>query len=304
MSWPPTFLKVKENQLKPLIVNQIPRFVSQKNYAETFGDQWHYFPKTQLDSYTGIPISETRLKRCLGQLLWNNLQNKKVLEIGCGAGRFTEILLQQKALLVSVDLSHAVEVNKANFPVSDQHLIIQADVMKLPFEHEQFDVVVCLGVLQHTPNPQATIKKLAEQLKVDGFLVIDQYVFHRSYWSLRLLYRQIFKRLPPKVAFKTLKILSPLFLPLHRSFKGFRFLTIFLNRVSPFITYYRDIPELSSELQKEWALLDSFDTLTDWYKNFGSVYQLSENLKQNDLTVLRCELGGNGVEALAQKLIQ
>ena len=44
----------------------IPRFVPKNNYASSFGLQWKKYQKTQLDSYTGHPISADRLARCLG----------------------------------------------------------------------------------------------------------------------------------------------------------------------------------------------------------------------------------------------
>ncbi|HEX4950044.1 MAG TPA: class I SAM-dependent methyltransferase, partial [Blastocatellia bacterium] len=71
------------------IRNGIPRFVTTDNYAAAFGLQWLKFAQTQLDSYTGAPLSEMRLERCLGEPL-SNLQGKNVLEAGSGAGRFTE----------------------------------------------------------------------------------------------------------------------------------------------------------------------------------------------------------------------
>lgn len=301
MSWSTNGIKIRSDRNAVIVKEGIPRFVPEKNYASTFGDQWHYFPKTQLDSYTKVPISENRLRRCLGEDLWMNLENKKILEVGCGAGRFTEILLKKKAKVFSIDLSNAVEVNANNFPVDENHYIFQADILNLPFEMQQFDIVICLGVLQHTPDPSQTIRCLVDQLKINGYLVIDQYIFNRSYWSMRLIYRQIFKRLPSNLSFRVLKILSFLFLPMHQICKNSRILSLILNRFSPFVTYYRDIPLLNDQLQKEWALLDTFDSLTDWYKNFGTQESLRKHLESSGLTVQRCELGGNGIEARAIK---
>src|SRR5712691_4678777 len=77
--------------------NGIPRFVSSENYSAAFGSQWKKYRLTQLDSHTSVPISRNRLMRCLGDALSANLRNKQVLEAGCGAGRFTEILLEKGA---------------------------------------------------------------------------------------------------------------------------------------------------------------------------------------------------------------
>ncbi len=98
------------------IIDGVPRFAAIDNYASAFGEQWKRYRKTQLDSYTGLPISESRLQRCLGDELWSELAGKQILEAGCGAGRFTEVLLDREANVTSIDLSDAVSANSENFP--------------------------------------------------------------------------------------------------------------------------------------------------------------------------------------------
>lgn len=70
----------------------IPRFVEQEGYASAFGAQWKRFQRTQLDSHTKTTLSRDRLERIAGGSL-DVFAGKTVLEVGCGAGRFTEILL-------------------------------------------------------------------------------------------------------------------------------------------------------------------------------------------------------------------
>jgi 2-polyprenyl-3-methyl-5-hydroxy-6-metoxy-1,4-benzoquinol methylase len=43
--------------------------------------------------------------------------------------------------------------------------------------------VVCLGVIQHTPDPEKTIKCLFEKVKPGGVLVIDHYIWRIGYYS-------------------------------------------------------------------------------------------------------------------------
>ena len=146
------------------IILGIPRFAKDGSYASLFGDQWKAYKKTQLDSYSGLPISETRLNRCLGDLK-DNLAGKTVLEAGCGAGRFTEVLLNKGAILVSSDLSSAVEVNAENFPVSNKHQVIQGDINDMPFADESFDFVICSHVIEHVPNDRQAMKEIFRVLK-------------------------------------------------------------------------------------------------------------------------------------------
>lgn len=146
------------------IIRGIPRFVDAENYSDDFGDQWNMFPKTQLDSFTGLDNSETRLARCLrGNLA--SLTDKKVLEAGSGAGRFTEVLLKYGAVVDSFDYSNAVEANAKNNGHHANLVLAQADIRKMPFPKASYDYVICLGVLQHTPNPEESIARLWEMVR-------------------------------------------------------------------------------------------------------------------------------------------
>ena len=286
------------------IINGIPRFVSGPNYADAFGLQWNQYRITQLDSFTKSNNTQIRLRRCLGSNLFDNLMKVNVLECGCGAGRFTEILLNQGAKLTSIDLSNAVEANNINFPISENHNIAQADIAKLPLLPQSFDVVLCLGVIQHTPSPESTIAELYKYVRPGGWLVIDHYAFTIS-WYLRTapLFRFVLKRMPPGKAMNLIQHLVNIFLPFHKFARNNYLLHGLINRISPVYTYYRALPELSDELQKEWALLDTHDALTDWYKHFrtkGSIYKTLNSLGLQDIT---CEYGGNGIEARGKRPI-
>lgn len=283
--------------------NGIKYFADTNTYASLFGDQWKVYKKTQLDSYSGSPITEKRLNRCLGELQ-DKLEGKLVLEAGCGAGRFTEVLLKKGAYLVSSDLSSAVEVNQENFPQNEHHMVIQADINDMPFEDESFDVVVCLGVIQHTPSPEKTIEDLFKLVKKGGTLVIDHYSKDRSnYLRLASLYRAAIKDKPSSYTIPYTTRLVKKYLPWHKKFASNRILTILLNRISPVITYYKAFPELNEQQQEEWALLDTHDSLTDWHKNFRSKSQISKLLTGLGATEIWCEYGGNGVEARCKKAL-
>ena len=283
------------------IIDDIPRFVNEGSYASLFGDQWKQYKKTQLDSYTGSPISETRLDRCLGEMK-DSLRGKIVLEAGCGAGRFTEILLKKGASLVSSDLSSAVEVNIENFPISDKHIVIQADINDMPYADETFDVVICLGVIQHTPSPEETITNLFKLVKKGGTLIIDNYKFDRSY-ALRLavFYRYYLRNKPSDVTIPYTKRLVKKYLPWHKRFADKKILRMLLNRISPVVSYYQVFPQLNEQQQQEWALLDTHDSLTDWHKNFRNKKQIYQALKKLGAVDIWCEYGGNGVEARCKK---
>ena len=103
----------KDSNKEIPIVNYIIRITSKEGYVSNFGLQWNTFKSTQLDSFSGFPLTANRF--------WTNtkwkpddLKGKTVLEVGYGAGRFTEIMLNSGANVVSVDMSNAVDVNYKN----------------------------------------------------------------------------------------------------------------------------------------------------------------------------------------------
>lgn len=291
------------------IVHGITRFVSSDDYAGAFGRQWNRFRRTQLDSYTGLRLSEERALRCIGVPVdsagvHDRLSGQAVLEVGCGAGRFTEILLEHGTLVTSVDLSSAVEANAHNFPPSEQHRIAQADVRGLPFSPGQFDGVFCLGVVQHTPNPEQTIALLYEQVRPGGWLVFDHYSFdlRTLSWFGMHLARQVFTRLPADRQLPATERLVARLLPFHAAAARWgRLPARALSRISPVLSYYHVHPELSDELQREWAVLDTHDALTDVFKHHRRAPEIERFLATLGLTEIVVRRGGNGVEARGRR---
>ena len=156
------------------ILRHVPRFVSSDNYAEGFGFQWNEFRRTQLDSYSGHPISRNRLLDYSG---WSpeELAGKRVLDVGCGAGRFAEVAVECGAQVVALDYSSAVDACWLNLGAKPGLNVLQGDIYGLPLQPEGFDFVYCLGVLQHTPDVKASFMALTRQVKRGGRLVVDVY---------------------------------------------------------------------------------------------------------------------------------
>jgi SAM-dependent methyltransferase len=276
------------------------------NYADAFGLQWAVYRRTQLDSHTGTTISADRVRRCLGPDVIDRLrfgETADVLEVGCGAGRFTEVLLGfPKARVTSVDYSSAVEANAANCPQDDRHRVVQADLRRLPFEPMRFDVVLCLGVVQHTPDPEESIARLYEQVKPGGWLVIDHYTYNLGLFTKPgWLLRPILKRLPPGRGLAWTDRLVGLCFPVHRALRRPRLLQKAVAALSPVYTYFHVFPELDDRQQREWALLDTHDALTDWYKHLRSPRQIERALTGLGAEAVRCARGGNGVEARCRR---
>jgi len=297
----PTGLSCPRGEVFPL-KSGIPRFVPAGHYAAAFGAQWKRFRRTQLDSHTGHPLSRNRARRALGEELWHDLSGLQLLECGCGAGRFTEVLLAQGARVTSVDLSEAVEANQNNFPQNERHRIAQADILNLPFAPGSYDVVFCLGVIQHTPSPEATLESLYRQIRPGGMLVVDHYS-HRLSWYTKsaLPLRYYFRRLPPERGLPAIEKWVNRLLPLHQRVRGSRIAQVLLSRISPVLSYYQTLPQLNDELQRDWAVLDTHDALTCWYSHSRSRRAVRAALSRLGGKDIWCEYGDNGVVARTRR---
>lgn len=292
---------VSESGEKFPVVKGIPRFVPQDNYASAFGLQWKNFAKTQLDSVNGTKISQERLERCLGFPI-EQLKGKNLLEVGSGAGRFTELFVKGRGHVHTIDLSLAVEVNKENIGSAVNYAVAQASVYELPFPKASFDVVICLGVIQHTPDSEKTIEALWDMVKPGGLLVIDHYIWRINYYfNPATYYRLVLKEMKPEKSKKVVDLLVDFFFPMHWAFRNNAKLEWLLKRVSPLITFMKPHPELSKQEHLEWARLDTNDSLTDYYKHLRTPEQIKEKLEKLGAKNIWINKGGNGVEARATK---
>jgi hypothetical protein len=162
-------------------------------------------------------------------------------------------------------------------------------------------VVICLGVIQHTPSPERTIRALADQVKPGGTLILDHYTYELGWFTKTApLFRMVLKRLPAEVSMRFTERMVNTLLPLHKQVSRSRLRSI-VFRISPVLTHYQTYPELTDEIQKQWALLDTHDSLTDWYKHFRTRNQIRSILLQLGFEAVWCEYGGNGVEARARR---
>jgi SAM-dependent methyltransferase len=248
------------------IIDSIPRFVSSENYARGFGFQWNRHAQTQLDSYTGARISERRL---FDTTRWpGRLEGKRVLEVGSGAGRFTEVLAKTGAELASVDYSAAVEANFGNNGRFENVLILQGDIYHLPFPPRSFDYVLCIGVLQHTPDPAGAFRCLVQQVKPGGSIAIDVYRKRNALATLTMTHRWVrplTRRVQPDRLYRMTHGYVRALWPLARLIRRIPVVGHKLNWMLG-IGDYGSALALPDNILREWAVLDTFDMLSSAYE--------------------------------------
>lgn len=155
-----------------------------------------------------------------------------------------------------IDYSTACEANLKNNGKADNLHLFQGDIFHIPFAEGSFDKVFCLGVIQHTPDPEKAFASLARMVRPGGELVIDVYantLLARLQWYYLL--RPITKRMDKDRLYRIISTWAPRLIPLSR----------FLRRIAgragarlvPIVEFsYLGLPP---ELNREWAILDTFD---------------------------------------------
>ncbi|MBN8249339.1 MAG: methyltransferase domain-containing protein [Verrucomicrobia bacterium] len=278
----------------------VPRFVPSENYAAGFGFQWNRHAATQLDSVTGLPLTTNRF---FNSTRWpRELAGQTVLEAGCGAGRFTEVVVRTGATLVSLDYSAAVE---ANFRSNGHHpnlLIVQGDIYAMPFPADSFDRVFCLGVLQHTPDVHRSFQQLPRYLKPGGALAVDVYkrfgflkqLTITKYWARPFTRGMRPERLYPRVE-RYVRTLWPMTRWLHRLPYGRNLNWKLL------IADYQGVHPLSPKLLEDWAVLDTFDMLAPAYDDPQTPETVRRWFSEEGLEAIEIGEGDNGVLGRGRK---
>ena len=195
----------------------------------------------------------------------DDLKGKRVLEVGCGAGRFTEVLLSAGVLVVSLDYSNAVDACWKNHHLHPNLDVVQGDIYNLPFSEGWFDFVFCFGVLQHTPDVKKAFMSLIPQLKKGGHLAVDVYrkrlrmIFWSKYWM-----RPFTRRMESSRLFKMVEKMVPLLLPTSLLIGRIPLAGKKLRYLIP-VANYDGIFPLTKKQIREWAILDTFDMLSPRY---------------------------------------
>ena len=276
------------------IRNSIPRFHEDGEYVSTFGEQWNRFRRTQIDKFNGTTLSRDRFYAGIG---WRTeeLKGARVLEVGCGAGRFTQILLDAGALVYAVDYSSAVDACFANHGPHPNLCVIQADLYRMPFRRGSFEFVFCYGVLQHTPDPQAAFMSLVPFLRSGGRLAIDVY---RKGWEIaphksKYPYRSFTRRLPRDLLFRIIQWYVPKWLPFDTFIKRIPGVGPAMGMLIP-CWNYSYLP-LTKEQRIEWGILDTFDALASEYDSPQTLEAVQSWFREAGLEDISVRPGGNGI---------
>lgn len=94
------------------------------------------------------------------------LQGKRILDLGCGKGRFSSRLVSERAHVVGLDISHAM---LAEAPDLNR---VRGTASRLPFSDQAFNCVVAIELFEHLPDVERALVEVRRVLKPGGIVAI------------------------------------------------------------------------------------------------------------------------------------
>lgn len=147
--------------------------------------------------------------RIPADVIETHIKGKRVLDMGCGSGRYSlalallgagEVLavdFQGKAFRRSEQLA-----KEAKLPITFQ----EANVLELSYADRSFDFVFSNGVLHHTRDWRKGVQEFARLMKASGYLYL--YATGGFFWTARRVMREIFSHIPKSYAQSVLKLIG------------------------------------------------------------------------------------------------
>jgi SAM-dependent methyltransferase len=226
------------------VTRGVPRFVPGDAYVSSFSFEWTRHARTQIDDAASQESYATFLQKTgLGE---GDLRGRTVLDAGCGAGRFMDVVRRLGGECVGVDLSFAVDACHDNLGAAPGMHVIQADLLRLPLRPGSFDVIYSLGVLHHSEDTRRTFLRLPPLLKPGGLIAVWVYEAYAPGQRLNRLYRAVTTRLPHAMLYALCALAGPLY---------------YLKRI-PVLGRLLHLAVPTSEHPRwRWRVLDTFD----WY---------------------------------------
>ena len=154
------------------IVAGIPRFTSSE-HLESFGRQWNRYEVAHDDEDRATFAAKTGVELSV-------LRGLKVLDAGCGGGRYCKVVGEAGAHVIGVDHTTAVEKAAKLCRHLPNVSFVQADLKHLPFKDESFDFVFSIGVMHHDVDTRAVFDAVARKVKRGGRYAV--WLYRKNQW--------------------------------------------------------------------------------------------------------------------------
>lgn len=129
------------------------------------------------------------------------LRGSKVLDVGCGGGILSEAMAQRGARVTGIDMSGPA-LSVARLHALEQGIDI--DYQQVPAEQfaldhaDQFDIVTCLEMLEHVPQPASVVAACAQLVRPGGRVVFSTLNRNRKSWLFAIVGAEHVLKLLPR----------------------------------------------------------------------------------------------------------
>lgn len=141
-----------------------------------------------------------------------HLAGKKVLDVGCGGGLLTEGMAALGAEVMGIDLSEKpLAVAQLHLHESGQRIdyrLVSAEALAAEMP-SSFDVVTCMEMLEHVPDPASTVRACATLVKPGGQVFFSTINRNPKAWLFAVIGAEYLLRLLPKGTHEYAKFLRP-----------------------------------------------------------------------------------------------
>ncbi len=130
-----------------------------------------------------------------------NLANKKVLDVGCGGGILTESIARCDADTTGIDMSEMALITAKNH-ASQENLNINYQLTTVEefanCHAATFDIITCMELLEHVPDPVSVVRSCAQLLKPGGEIFFSTINRHPKAYLFAILGAEYLLKMLPK----------------------------------------------------------------------------------------------------------